>query len=687
MRAGGGLGLGWLSLAVALPYACSNTRLEYPEVEVPQDVVDDELALTGEFCSSRPADVPYPVKIMFIVDGSGSQQFSDQNRQRAVAVEQTINALIGTPNVYFKVIVFNASITATPPTTGDPPPPVFTNDLNQLVPALDTLGEADTLTDYQGALAVAYAELQRDMQDVSADGRHGPAELGRSKYVLVFISDGFPDPLCQIGLCNDIDPNFPADPGCGGLQINRLCEDQDFLNCLLQAGRTDPAAPANARTVCDAGVCTYNGTRCFESPDAASLFGGLGTTELVAGADYNQPYQILAKVHDLIDLAMRFGVGDLRVHTGLVLDPLADPAIIAIFGDPARAVPLMQEMARAGGGTYMEFYGGDAIDLSGIDYAAIKQPRSLRLFFADNRAALVGAAGTTSDSDFDGLPDDEEAALGTSPRSADTDGDGYSDALEVRRAAFGFDPLDPCVPALVDVPGADLTAPCDPAAPMNCDFEWVADPVTGDMRRQYIDTDRDGLHDCEERALGTRVDSPDTDHDGLPDRIEVIFGLDPAAWSFENDDDRDGIPNGQEVAWHLNPMVQQSEAAARTRYRYDLPATRVTTEGRTCYSFNVRRIKLVPTLANDDLGTTFGINEVRVYVEEGLADDAAGAPLIRTACLRARYVPPSLKVPASGSVQLADSDFRYLPSNDGIFNDSVVANSIFDETLDCVELQ
>ena len=53
-------------------------------------------------------------------------------------------------------------------------------------------------------------------------------------------------------------------------------------------------------------------------------------------------------------------------------------------------------------------------------------------------AITVGSGGST-DSDGDGLTDDEEAAIGTDPQSADTDGDGLSDAEEIGR---GTNPLN-----------------------------------------------------------------------------------------------------------------------------------------------------------------------------------------------------------------------------------------------------
>ncbi len=99
-----------------------------------------------------------------------------------------------------------------------------------------------------------------------------------------------------------------------------------------------------------------------------------------------------------------------------------------------------------------------------------------------------------TDSDGDGLSDEEEVALGTDPLDPDTDGDGLDDGAEV---AAGTDPLDP-------------------------------------------DTDGDGVSDGEEVTLGTDPLDPDTDGDGLTDGEEVALGTDPV----DDDSDGDGIVDG-----------------------------------------------------------------------------------------------------------------------------------------------
>lgn len=666
-----------LAAVMVLACACTSSRLEYPTPEETLVAVDDQLELDGSFCASPAANVAYPVKVMFLVDGSGSQQFTDQNRQRVVAVENAINALIGQPNIYFKIIAFNAAVTATPSNFGSPPPPVFTNDIATLMPGLVDLAQADTVTDYQGTLAVAYEEVLRDITDVRGDPTRGPAELGRTKYVFIFISDGFPDPQCKVGVGNDIDP------ATGG--PNLLCEDQDFLNCLLQVDD-----PVLGTTSCSNGICDFNGTLCYEQPNAQTLFGGLDTLELTAGGDYNQPYQILQRVQDIVNLQTRYNVGEIRFHAGLVLDPHADPNIIAIFGDPAQAKPLLESMAQLGDGLFMQFYGGDQIDFLSINYKSLAQPRVVRGLLAYDYSAVPAAQGADVDTDGDGLADALETSLGTNPRMADSDVDGYSDSVEHARRAFGMNPLDPCKPALVDVPGADPLAACDPQNPMNCDFQWA------NGARAYVDSDMDGLHDCEEKALGTNAVLADTDHDGIPDRIELILGLDSLTWDYEGDLDGDGLANGREATWHLPSMLQQTDVATHARYRYEQTEVASTIDGRPCYDFKIRHIKLAPTIENNDLGLAVGFNDVRLYIVENMADDLAGAPLVRTACVRPRYVPPGLKYPATGAFTLAVTDargnytdrdadegfFKYLVSDDPIFN-GLDAGDEFDAARDC----
>ncbi len=73
-------------------------------------------------------------------------------------------------------------------------------------------------------------------------------------------------------------------------------------------------------------------------------------------------------------------------------------------------------------------------------------------------------------------------------------------------------------------------------------------PTPEDLK--IVDTDGDGLSDEEERNLGTDINSPDSDKDGLFDFEEVkVYGTNP----LNPDTDGDGYQDGQELKAGYNP--------------------------------------------------------------------------------------------------------------------------------------
>jgi len=66
-----------------------------------------------------------------------------------------------------------------------------------------------------------------------------------------------------------------------------------------------------------------------------------------------------------------------------------------------------------------------------------------------------------------------------------------------------------------------------------------------------IDTDKDGLDDVREGELGTDINKPDTDNDGLSDGDEaIIWKTDP----LNPDTDNDSYLDGEEVSHGYNPL-------------------------------------------------------------------------------------------------------------------------------------
>ncbi|HRI64038.1 MAG TPA: hypothetical protein PK156_07360 [Polyangium sp.] len=174
--------------------------------------------------------------------------------------------------------------------------------------------------------------------------------------------------------------------------------------------------------------------------------------------------------------------------------------------------------------------------------------------------------GCVTDTDGDGLSDDEETMIGTDPNDGDSDDDGVPDGQEINPGADtdgdglpnGQDP-DSDNDGIFDgtemgldcsAPGTDTTAGhCIPDGDMG---NTTTDPVDADTDDGGVndgseDTDRDGVIDPGETdpTVGHGDDdmqNMDSDGDGLGDDLEIMIGTDPN----DADSDDDGVPDGQE---------------------------------------------------------------------------------------------------------------------------------------------
>ncbi len=326
-----GASLFWL-LGLA---ACTDSNVEVTDTMITPEV-DDQLIISGEVCTDPPEDSDFPVKIMFIIDSSGSMQQTDEGDQRVEAVRQVVRRYANNPQVYFNIIKFNGRVSVLTPggfvhLTG--------NEAEVFGP--QGLLEADSMTDYQGALGVAYQELLNDMMAV-ANGSGGLPELTRSKYVAIFFSDGTADPVCY---------GCVTEPSTHPRYSSECSEDLHVVCTLMDEIVLDMR---------------------YREPGMFPMLEG--------GADYNHNYQIFQLVDAMMDLKESFHVGEMRMHTAFLYcrdqfgnptSGLCEAAEAAYNLDPDRGRALLREIANRGNGTFRDFTSGQDVNFLKIDYTSI----------------------------------------------------------------------------------------------------------------------------------------------------------------------------------------------------------------------------------------------------------------------------------------------------------------------------
>ncbi|WP_225409866.1 cell-cell cohesion protein MtsD [Stigmatella hybrida] len=628
--------LSWMRLAVGLLatvwLSCTDTLVEPLTQE--QTQLDDRLTLTGRVCTAPANPSGFPVKVVLVIDQSGSMCVSDPpgsqeqtgfceqvggillppgvtEPARVRALKRLVNQFRQQPNVQISIVPFETNVKNVwpPVTTG--------NRFARPDASLDTyirglqsqLGKG---TDYQGAVGYAYSLIASDINAVSANN---PEVLPRTRYVVVFLTDGTPYPRCS---ANDNLSTY-ATPDAPDLTWSDSSSAGDFCNLL------DP-----------------------DSLDSIN--------EFQPGTDRNQNYQLFSYVRRLMELKDQYNVGDIRMHTVLLFNQqavrLCGPICQDIYGTypgtPPAEYPqaakkvaswLLARFAEIGNGVYQEFNDTGEINnmgLGALDYSSFASRNVVKTLMVRSLSALPGEKGRELDTDGDGLGDllDNTFTLQTNAYTPDSDGDCLDDGFESRRQDQGFKP------------GNDLDARgCDPSSPL----------TRGCACR---DTDGDGLSQFAEAYLKTRDGIVDSDGDGVPDGIESRYGLDPLAANVSGlDTDGDGIPDGDELRADSDPTRRDRAFYERYGYQYGVKIAEKRDNGSTCYDFTVSNLQLV-TPPNRS-GVQQGYNLFKVWFaeapESGVATDYG---VWRTACAWAQYAPPGLRVPLGPSLALEDGNFR-----------------------------
>ncbi|AEI62354.1 cell-cell cohesion protein MtsD [Corallococcus macrosporus] len=614
-------------------WSCSDAMLE-SRVDALSNL-DDRLTLQGRVCTRPPNPSGFPVKVVVVIDESGSMCVSDppgaqldsgfcQRREildiipegvteparvralkRLVQQFREVNAQGG--NVQVSVAPFETNVRNVwpPATTGDR----FArpdNNIDSYIEGLQSqLGKG---TDYQGALSYAYSLIS---SDINAVAQSNPELLPRTRYVVVFLTDGTPYPRCSAtdNLSVYADPDNPDLTWADSLT--------DFCNLTNTTDQIDG----------------------FE-----------------VGTDRNQNYQLFSYVRRLMELKDQYNVGDLRMHTVLLFNQEAvracGPICQDIYGvypgvEQARypeaakkiAAWLLRRFADMGNGVYQEFNDTGEISnlgLGALDYSSFASRNVMKTLMVESLSSAPGDTGRVLDSDGDGVPDavDNSFTLKTNTFVADSDGDCLDDGFEHRREDQGFKAAN------------DLDARgCNPASPLtpNCVCR---------------DTDGDGLSQFAEDYLRTRTGIVDSDGDGVPDGLESRWGLDPLENSVAGlDTDGDGIPDYQELRAGSDPTRRDKAFHERFGYQYETRIAEVRPDGSLCYDFTISNLQLVTP--PDRAGVKQGYNLFKVWFaeapESGVSTDYG---VWRTACAWAQYAPPSVRVPLGPELTFEDGDFR-----------------------------
>jgi hypothetical protein len=595
-------------LATATLFSCTDADVQPWATGLSN--ANDRLTLKGRVCTAPPDPTGFPVKVVFIVDQSGSMCVSDPpgsqqgtgfcertdiqaivppgvtTPARVRAIQRLLDQFRTQPNVLVSLVPFETNVR-------DVWPPAATGQrfarpdatLDARVRTLQTqLGKG---TDYQGALAYTYALIASDIQAVSVQN---PAILPRTRYVVVFLIDGTPYPRCDANngqLSRYADPDNPQYqwPDSPGLQ--EFCHVIDPLN-----------------------------------PDPVQGF--------VIGTDRNQNYQVFNPVDRLMELRNQYNVGDIRFHTVLLLNVAAvracGPICQDLYGTFPGVAPenypeaahkvakwLLTQMALRGNGVYQEFIDGQIFNLGlgALDYSSLASRNVMKSLIVRSLTSVAAGDKIELDSDGDGLQDSVEVpfALKTDKFNEDTDLDCFPDKFEVLHADEGFDPL------VRDARGCNPTSP----ATLGCACR---------------DTDGDGLSQFAEAYLKTNSGLMDSDGDGIPDGLEARYGKDPMKPDAYIDSDGDGITDIDEIRAGSDPRRRDRALFEREGFQYQV-TSEDQPDSTVCYNFSVSNLKLLtpPSRA----GIRQGYNLFKVFFaespESGVATDYG---VWRTACAWSR---------------------------------------------------
>ncbi len=331
--------------ALLLP-ACGSANLDLVDEPTPPAPI-----VNADGCDAHP-ELPSPVKVLLLVDVSGSLQFTDQAAVRLTALRSFVDRLAA-QGAQVATMGFGANVYVAPTITG-PNDALFIPASEWTEP--EFLGVADVQTDLEGALAAARMHLKADMDRTELN------ELARTRYVTMLFTDGAPSPTCCVE---------------GAERINEAVSEFD---CPLEPWEQEALNNSAANTVyCGAytelALCNdieYL-ERFQETNQASSWLPNYGEgylkpiNGLAAGGNYNRR-DTLQDAARLIGALTQDGVGAVNMHAFMLADPTLPDEVKAVYRlNTCNMQRTIDTVATEVSGTAQLFASSLAIDFSSVD--------------------------------------------------------------------------------------------------------------------------------------------------------------------------------------------------------------------------------------------------------------------------------------------------------------------------------